>query len=91
MEIITTTDLRTKSSQLVQKLEKGGEVALVHRSRIVGVIKPANENEVVFSAEKFRKVMSSFPKLKYISPDIRKKLYRKHLEKKYGKDISRHE
>ncbi len=40
MNLITTTELRTKTSDLVEKLLKGEEVELIHRSKVVAVIKP---------------------------------------------------
>lgn len=40
MNLITTTELRTKTSKLVESLLRGEEVDLIHRSKIVATIKP---------------------------------------------------
>jgi len=43
MEFITTTDLRTKSSALITSLKNGESISLIHRSKVVGIIKPKKE------------------------------------------------
>ena len=40
MQYITTTQLRTESKELVKVLQEGRSVDLIHRSRVVGEIKP---------------------------------------------------
>lgn len=89
MNYITTTDLRTKSKELIKTLEEGGTVNLVHRSKIVGQIKPKKKTKILTEADirKLKKVISdlNLPKTTYKQ---REKIYRKHLEDKYGKDIS---
>lgn len=45
MDLITTTDLRTKTSFVVKKLLKGEESGLIHRSRFIGVITPQKEEQ----------------------------------------------
>ena len=87
MDYITTTNLRTQSSKLVNELKKGNSVSLIHRSKIVGVIKPAYPEGKPFSVEKFKKLVErlNLPKTTYKE---REKIYRAHLEKKYGKGLS---
>jgi antitoxin (DNA-binding transcriptional repressor) of toxin-antitoxin stability system len=87
MNYITTTDLRTKSSQLVSDLKKGSKVSLIHRSKVVGVIEPVQEPLKTFDLKKFRKFVrgASITPLSY---QEREKRYRKHLEEKYGKGFS---
>lgn len=87
MEYITTTGLRTQSPQLVDTLRKGGTVSLVHRSKIVGVIRPAQDKPKKFDVSKFKKLIQdlNLPKTTYVE---RERIYRKHLMKKYGKNIS---
>ena len=89
MQYITTTQLRTKSKELVKELENGNSVPLVHRSKVVGEIRPriaakplteADINEILRIGEKL-----NLPKL---SHKEREKIYRKHLMKKYGKGLS---
>ncbi len=87
MDYITTTNLRTQSSELVDTLKKGGTVSLIHRSKVVGVIKPAVPEGRPFDAEKLKKLVQNLnlPKTTY---EEREKIYRAHLEKKYGKGLS---
>jgi hypothetical protein len=89
MDIITTTNLRTQSSQLVNTLKKGGVVTLIHRSKVIGLIKPQKEvrtltksgiNQIKEAAQRL-----NLPNLSYKE---REKRYREHLEKKYGKGLS---
>lgn len=86
MQYITTTDLRTKSSQLVSTLKKGGSVSLIHRSKVIGKIQPDQEPKP-FDAKKFKKLVNSLnlPKTTYAQ---REKIYRKHLMEKYGQGLS---
>ncbi len=86
MNYITTTDLRTKSSQLITSLLKGMEISLIHRSRIVGVIKPAQQSKK-FDVNAFKDAIKDLH-LPRTTPVQREKLYRKHLMKKYGKGLS---
>ena len=89
MDTITTTNLRTQSSQLVNTLKKGGVVSLIHRSKVVGLIKPQKEIKVLTKTDiKLIKEMAQnlhLPKTSYIE---REKLYKKHLVDKYGKGLS---
>jgi len=89
MDTITTTNLRTQSSQLIDTLKKGGVVSLIHRSKVVGLIKPQREAKILTKAAikqiKATAQNLSLPKLSY---EERGKLYRKHILNKYGKDIS---
>ncbi len=86
MEYITTTELRTKSSQLVNALKNGMQVSLVHRSKVIANIKPAIEGKP-FDAKAFSRIVDklNLPKTTYKQ---REKIYRAHLMKKYGKGIS---
>ena len=91
MQYITTTDLRTKSSQLVKTLRSGGSVTLIHRSKIIGevtpkkAVKPFTE-ESVKTLKRIAEELN-LPKTSYKQ---REKIYRKHLMDKYGKNLSRH-
>ena len=89
MNYITTTQLRTKTSQLVNSLKKGTRVSLIHRSKVVGVIEPAKSTEAPpINVEEFRKFLKSIKPKKIIPRSQREKVYREHLEKKYGKSLS---
>lgn len=89
MEYITTTNLRNKSSLLVRRLSKGQTVSLVHRSKIIGEIKPKKEAKALTEADikQLKKLASelSFPKISYKE---RERRYRKHLMEKYGQSLS---
>ena len=90
MDYITTTDLRTKSSQLVTSLQNGTEISLIHRSKIVGVIKPIQKStkpltqEDIDSLKRLAKAQNA-PRISYKE---RERIYRRHLMEKYGKGLS---
>ena len=89
MDYITTTNLRTKSTELVQSLRQGKKVSLIHRSQVIGVIEPKKEEEPVkFNPEKFRAAIKGMMPKQLVPKSQRDKVYRKHLEEKYGKGIS---
>lgn len=88
MNYITSTQLRTKTSEFIEMLLAGKSVDLIHRSKNLGKItltqdKPAKP----FNAKRFLKLAKelNLPKTTYSERD---KLYRKHLMEKYGKNIS---
>lgn len=87
MQYITTTQLRTKSSELVQSLKKGGHISLIHRSKVVGTIQPLPEIAKPFNAKIFRHLSKSL-NLPKTSLKQREKIYRSQLTQKYGKNIS---
>ncbi|MGH7203341.1 MAG: hypothetical protein ACREHC_02780 [Candidatus Levyibacteriota bacterium] len=88
MNYITTTDLRTQSSQLVDSLKKGKKISLVHRSQVIGEIAPIKKAAKLFDIKRFREFIKKPQTQNDISYQEREQRYRKHLEKKYGKDIS---
>jgi hypothetical protein len=87
MQNMTTTDLRTKSSQLVKTLKEGKSVDLIHRSEIIGEIKPKIKDPKPFDAKKFLKAVKrlNLPKLSAREMDRR---YRAAMEEKHGKGVS---
>lgn len=87
MDYITTTDLRTRSSELINTLKNGGTVSLIHRSRVVGEIKPKIYDPKPFDPVKFAQIVNklNFPKLTPRQIDAR---YRTMMMKKHGKNIS---
>lgn len=89
MQIITTTQLRTKSKDLVKALQEGHSVDLIHRSKIVGEIKPKIYDPQPFDSKKFTKLVEklNFPPLTPKQIDAR---YRAAMIKKHGKNLSRH-
>lgn len=87
---MTTTDLRTKTPELVHILSQGVSIKLIHRSKIIGKIQPEQKIPTkIFNAEEFQKAIAAFKPKKLIPRKDRDRIYRKHLEEKYGKGISR--
>lgn len=87
MQLITTTELRTKTTELVKALREGRSVGLIHRSKMVGEIKPNIHDPKPFDPDKFTKIVEklNFPKLTMRQIDKR---YRAAMMKKHGKSIS---
>ncbi|MDO8429441.1 MAG: hypothetical protein Q7S88_02315 [Candidatus Daviesbacteria bacterium] len=89
MNYITTTELRTKSSQLVETLKKGGSVSLIHRSKVIGEFKPKQDAKPMTKSgiKELKRLAKelNLPKMTYAQ---REKTYRKHLVEKYGKGLS---
>jgi antitoxin (DNA-binding transcriptional repressor) of toxin-antitoxin stability system len=86
MHTITTTQLRTQTTRLVHLLQQGEEVSLIHRSRVIGDVRPApaKPTPVVFDAKKFIELTKKL-NLPYLTPKQRERNYRRHMEQKYGK------
>lgn len=87
MNYITTTDLRTKSKELVKTLQEGRSVDLLHRSRVVGEIKPKIYDPKPFDPNKFIKITKdlNLPRLTDRQKEAR---YRAAMMKKHGKNLS---
>lgn len=87
MNYITTTDLRTKSSDLISTLRKGQSISLIHRSSIVGKIIPiSREDAKIISGKQLADKIQllDLPKLSLEEIDRR---YRSAMMKKYGKGL----
>ena len=88
MNTITTTQLRTQTPELLEALLYGQSIDLIHRSQVVGEIKPKKVQEPKhFDAKRFDKLAKEL-NLKPIGNKQAMKNYREHLMKKYGKGIS---
>lgn len=90
MNLITTTQLRSKTSSLIKSLLEGNVVTLIHRSAIVGEIRPKETQTKVLTKtdiQELKKLANklNFPKTSY---NEREKIYRKHLMDKYGQGLS---
>lgn len=87
MQVITTTQLRTRSKELVKALQEGRSVDLIHRSRVVGEIKPKIYDPKPFDPDKFLKIVEklNFPRLTLKQIEVR---YRIAMMKKHGKGLS---
>jgi len=84
---MSTTDLRTKSSQLIKHLLAGDSVSLLYRSKIVGQIIPQEDQ---LESEKKQPLSYLLKKLRPTKnfPQDYRKAYRKRLKKEYGKYFS---
>lgn len=87
MQVITTTQLRTHSKNLVDTLKRGKSVDLIHRSEVVGEVRPKQEKGGVFNAREFVKKIKALnlPKLTDKEIEIR---YRNAMMKKHGRYLS---
>jgi hypothetical protein len=87
MQFITTTELRTKSKELIKLLQEGRSVDLIHRSKVVGEIKPKIQDPKPFNPERFAKIVDklNFPPLTLRQIETR---YRKAMKKKHGQNLS---
>ncbi|MBI2011631.1 hypothetical protein HYS91_02575 [Candidatus Daviesbacteria bacterium] len=90
MQNITTTQLRTKSKELVKTLKEGGTFRLIHRSSVIGEITPLrHQPKPITDIEAFKRALDAIRPKKLIPKSQREKVYRKHLEEKHGKNIFR--
>ena len=89
MNYLTTTQLRTKSSALINMLLAGESVELIHRSKIVGEINPKRSAPKIFNAKRVEKLAKKL-NLEPLSYAQREKRYRVYMAKRHGQNISRH-
>lgn len=87
MQVITTTELRTKSKELVKVLQEGRSVDLIHRSRVIGEIKPKIYDPKPFDPDKFAKIVKKLNFQKLTTRQIEAR-YRVAMMKKHGQDLS---
>ncbi|EKD52609.1 MAG: hypothetical protein ACD_61C00292G0003 [uncultured bacterium] len=90
MNLITTTELRTKSNELINTLLSGRSVNLIHRSRIIGEVSPKKNLGKAFTqkdAENIQKLSRKL-NLPIISDEEIEKRYRKAMMKKHGQYFS---
>jgi hypothetical protein len=87
MNQITTTQLRTHSSALIEALLAGKSIELIHRSKKLGVISLSKTSEHHTDYKRLIKNVKAlnFPFISYAN---REKMYRKHLMEKYGQGLS---
>jgi antitoxin (DNA-binding transcriptional repressor) of toxin-antitoxin stability system len=89
MKYISTTELRTKSSELIEGLKAGESVNLIHRSEVVGVITPFSDESPAPSPEALQDFLRLAASSRSTSRKEREQAYHTHLSKKYGEGISR--
>jgi antitoxin (DNA-binding transcriptional repressor) of toxin-antitoxin stability system len=90
MQFISTSELRTKSKQLIEQLAQGKTIKLLHRSKVVGKIKPQKDLKPdKINANAFSKAMRNLARnTPNLTTEEMEKNYREHMEEKYGKHIS---
>ena len=86
MQFITTTQLRTQSKKLVKALREGHSVDLIHRSSVVGEIKPKIYDPKPFNAKKFLKIVEKL-NLPRLTPRQIDRRYRAAMMKKHGQNL----
>lgn len=89
MNLVTFTELRTKSNEILQLLQMGKEIDLIHRSKVVGTIKPKKIKSKGFDAEAFMKITAKINHPILTDKEIEKR-YRAAMMKKHGKHLSGH-
>lgn len=87
MHTITTTQLRTQTPRLIKALEAGEEITLIHRSKIIGKIVTSVKAKKPFDPKRFAKLVEEL-NLPPTTHEERDRIYRQHLEEKYGKPVS---
>ena len=86
MNIITATELRTKTKELFEAMLNGEEISVVHRSKVIGVFKPKKTKGKIFDAKKFGEIVEKM-NVPRLSQEDREKRYRGAMMKKHGKHI----
>jgi len=87
MNLITSTELRTKVPLLLDLLSRGETVDLVHRSKVIGEIKPKMRIPKPFDPDRFIAAVSKLNLPKLSNKQLENN-YRKHMMNKYGKGLS---
>lgn len=91
MKYITTTQLRTKSKELIDTLRDGDSVTLIHRSQEVGVIQPQT-NTTEYKTVNVEELQKAINNLDLDLPDSLEEqdaVYHREMIKKHGSHLSR--
>lgn len=84
-QYISTTELREQSSKVVSKLKLGEEMLLVHRSNVIGVIKPISRHmKTITDIDRFKRDIAASKPKRIMPRHLREAVYRRNLLKKYG-------
>ncbi len=87
MQIITSTELRTKSKQLIKSLKDGKTIELIHRSKTVALIKPKISEPKPFNPAELAKRVAKLNLPNLTAKQIEAR-YRAAMIKKNGQDLS---
>lgn len=87
MNMVTSTELRTKMPEVIQALLAGESIDLIHRSQVVGAITPKTRQTKTISARELQKKIDAlgFPPMTDREIDRR---YRAAMMKKHGQGLS---
>ena len=89
MDLITTTELRTKTPKVVSSLAKGLDLTLIHRSRAIGTIKSQPQDDVKpVKAALLAAALKKFEPKKEISYKELMKRYEQYIMYRHGPSIS---
>ena len=88
MNLITSTELRTKMPEVITTLLAGGTIDFIHRSRVIGEIKPVTRMGKSFNAERMKKIIDKLNFEPLTTKQIEQR-YRSYLMKRYGKYLPR--
>ena len=89
MKYISTTELRTKSSELIEGLKLGESVNLIFRSEVVGVIVPIEVEKAMPSIDSLAYFLKLARAQNGEAPmEDSEHIYRQHMNEKYGQNIS---
>ena len=84
MNYITTTQLRTKTSDLVSNILAGQSVQLTHRSQVIATISPTiGKPAKPFDGKKYLEETKHL-KTSKLTDKQRENNYREYLKQKYG-------
>lgn len=88
--MITTTELRTKMPDVIMALLAGESINIIHRSKIIGEIKPQKYQNKPLTHEDIAKIKAAAKRLNLpkLTDKQLEQNYRKHMMKKYGKGLS---
>lgn len=86
MNLITTTELRTQIPEVIMALLAGESIDLIHRSRLIGEIKPQKYQNKPLSDKDIIEIIARVKKLNLpmLTDKQLENNYRKHMMKKYG-------
>ncbi len=87
MQLITTTELRTRSKELVATLLSGRSVDLIHHSRIVGKVRPViNKKLKTIDGRSLQNKLNKLPFSRLTPKEIDRR-YRIAMMKKHGPGV----
>lgn len=89
MNLITTTELRTKMPEVISMLLAGRSIDLIHRSKILGEITPKKYLNKPLNAKRLQDIVEKM-NLPVLSQKEIDRRYRKYMMDRYGKYLSRH-